>query len=84
VALVAGSGTEMKALEHFKSRCVPFTPENVFFGRAQEWTPQMFSLFFQKFCILCDKNYSEDLLTGIPTEVKLLCRLQGMKGTQKI
>jgi hypothetical protein len=70
-----GSGREMTALEHFKSRVVPFTPENVFFGRAQEWPPQMFSLFFQKFCILCDKNYSEDVVTGIPTDVKLLCRM---------
>ena len=59
VVLVVGG------LEHFNSRMVPFTPENVFFGRAQDWPPQMFSLFFQKFCILCDKNYSEDVLTGI-------------------
>jgi hypothetical protein len=33
-------------------------------------------------CILCDKNYSEDVMTGIPTDVKLLCRMQGVKGTQ--
>lgn len=44
----------------------------------------MFSLFFQKFCISCYKNYSEDVLTGIPTHVKLLCHLQGVKGTQNI
>jgi hypothetical protein len=45
---------------------------------------QMFSLFIQKICISCDKNYSEDVLTGIPIHVKLLCHLQGVKGTQKI
>ena len=84
MALVAGGGREMTALENFTLTVVPFTPENVFFGRAQEWPPQMFSLFFQKFCISCDKNYSEDVLTGIPILVKLLCRLQGVKGTQKI
>jgi hypothetical protein len=83
VALVAGERKRNDGARTLReSRVVPFTPENVFFGRAQEWPPQMFSLFIQKFCILCDKNYSEDVMTGIPTDVKLLCRMQGVKGTQ--